>query len=612
MTVSLASLGFDLASLRAAYAGGVSPVAVVAEVLRRNSIWADPALWITPPDATALATRAEALQALKVAAGGVPTDLPLFGIPFAVKDNIDVAGVPTTAACPDFAYTPERSASLVAVLEDAGAIFVGKTNLDQFATGLNGTRSPYGVPRNSFNADYVPGGSSSGSAAAVSAGLVSFSLGTDTAGSGRVPAGFTNIVGLKPTRGLLSCSGVVPACRSLDCVSIFALTVEDARLVLAVGAQYDATDPYSRAAPAGAVSQAIAPPAFRFGVPAAQDLRFFGDDEAESLFGVAVEQLKALGGQAVPIDYTPLRQTAELLYQGPWVAERQAAVGDFIAAQPAAALPVIRDIIGGGTAFSAADAFRAQYRLEALRKLAAIELAKIDVLVVPTSGTIYSVAAMRADPVRLNSNLGYYTNFVNLLDLAALAVPTALRTDGLPCGVTLIGPAFSDGRLAALGARLHQASALPLGATGWPQPESVPALTGAGPGEVLVSVVGAHLSGEPLNGDLLRLGARFVAATNTAPVYRLYALPGGPPLRPGMVRVGADEGAAIALEVYAMPATGLGIMMAGIAAPLGIGTVLLADGSSVKGFLCEASGLDGAQDITHFGGWRAFRRASAA
>lgn len=609
MTSSLASLGFDLASLRAAYAAGLTPAAVVDEVLRRNKAWDDPALWLSAPDPARLQARAAHLQVLAEQAGGVPADLPLFGVPFAVKDNIDVAGVPTTAACPAFLYLPQQSATVVARLEQAGAIFIGKTNLDQFATGLNGTRSPSGTPRNSFNAAYVPGGSSSGSATSVGAGLVSFSLGTDTAGSGRVPAGFNNIVGLKPTKGLLSTSGVVPACRSLDCVSIFALTVGDAQAVLGVAAGYDAGDAYSRQAPAGTLAPRAMPPNFTFGVPAAHELRFFGDELAESAFADAVERLQALGGRRVEIDYAPLRQTAELLYQGPWVAERQAAVGDFIANQPDAVLPVIRQIVAGGGPLTAVDAFRGLYRLEALRKQAAAALATVDLLVVPTSGTIYTVAEMLADPIQLNSNLGYYTNFVNLLDMAALAVPTAIRPDGLPCGVTLIGKAFSDMALAAIGVSLHQTAQLAMGATKLPVPEAKPATTLA-PGEVLVAVVGAHLSGEPLNGELVGLGARFVQATTTDAAYRLYALPGGPPWRPGMVRV-EQQGAMIELEVYAMPVTGLGTLMAGIPAPLGIGTIRLADGSQVKGFLCESHALAGARDITHFGGWRAFRRSSA-
>jgi allophanate hydrolase len=391
-----------------------------------------------------------------------PDELPLYGIPFAIKDNIDLAGVPTTAACPDFAYTPEHHAFVVQRLIDAGAIPVGKTNLDQFATGLNGTRSPFGACRNAFDPDYISGGSSSGSAVTVALGMASFSLGTDTAGSGRVPASFNNLVGLKPTCGLLSNSGVVPACRSLDSISIFALDADDAEVVLEVAQGFDPADPFSRPG----FNDACLGGHFSFGVPRADQLEFFGDTEAAALFTATVEGLKQIGGKAVEIDLGPFLDTARLLYEGPWVAERYAAVGEFIEAHPDAVHPVTRAIILGGKAPSAVDAFRGLYRLRSLQGQIEEVFGEIDVLLTPTAGTIYRIAEMEADPVRLNTQLGYYTNFMNLLDMAAVAMPVGFRDDGLPWGVTVCAPAGSDHALIELARRWLQHRRLPLGATG--------------------------------------------------------------------------------------------------------------------------------------------------
>jgi len=523
-----------------------------------------------------------------------PDELPLYGIPFAIKDNIDLAGVPTTAACPDFAYTPERHAFVVQRLIDAGAIPVGKTNLDQFATGLNGTRSPYGACRNAFDPDYIAGGSSSGSAVAVALGLASFSLGTDTAGSGRVPASFNNLVGLKPTCGLLSNSGVVPACRSLDSVSIFTFDANDAEAVLEVAQGFDAADPFSRPG----FNDACLGGHFSFGVPRADQLEFFGDAEAAALFAATVESLKQIGGKAVEIDLEPFLDTARLLYEGPWVAERYAAVGEFIEAHPGSVHPVTKSIILGGKAPGAVDAFRGLYRLRSLQGQVEEVFGEIDILLTPTSGTIYRVAEMETDPVHLNTHLGYYTNFMNLLDMAAVAMPAGFRADGLPWGVTVCAPAGSDHALIELARRWLQHKRLPLGATGVrPSAEAPDA------GSIRVAVVGAHLSGLPLNGQLIERGARLVAATRTAPAYRLYALPDGK--RPGLIRVDAG-GAAIECEVWEMPTSGFGSFVAGIPAPLGIGKLTLADGSVVNGFICEGIGIAGAKDITEYGGWRAW------
>lgn len=393
-------------------------------------------------------------------------DLPLYGVPFAIKDNIDLAGIPTTAACPEYAYIPTVSATVVQKLMDAGAIPIGKTNLDQFATGLVGTRSPYGACQNSFNPDYISGGSSAGSAVSVALGMASFSLGTDTAGSGRVPASFNNLVGHKPSCGLLSTSGVVPACRTLDCVSIFALTAEDAAKVLESAQGFDEEDAYSRKAVAEVLT--IAEKGFTFGVPKQDQLAFFNNNETPELFKQAIEQLKALGGKAVEIDFEPFLETARLLYEGPWVAERYAAIREFFEAKPEAIFPVTKQIIGGATKFSAADTYLSQYKLKALQRKAEAVWNDIDVMVTPTAGTIYTIDEVNADPIRCNSNLGYYTNFMNLLDLSATAVPTGFQQDGMPFGITVCAPAFKDMQLLTLAAKVQKHSAKTLGATGLP------------------------------------------------------------------------------------------------------------------------------------------------
>ncbi len=596
-----ADVSLDLASLRAAYrAGSLTPDAVISTVLERVDASRERNAWISVlPEAT-LRANARAL------AGRDPDSLPLYGVPFAIKDNIDLEGLPTTAACPGFAYSPKRSAFVVQRLIDAGAIPVGKTNLDQFATGLAGTRSPepYGVCRNSFDADFIAGGSSSGSAVAVALGAVSFALGTDTAGSGRVPAAFNNLVGLKPTQGLLSCGGVVPACRSLDCVSVFALTAADARRVFQVACAWDRDDPFSRRSLSDDGSGLSPAAGFTFGVPRERDLEFFGNDAWRGLFAKAVAQLERQGGRAIPVDLTPFREAARLLYDGPWVAERYAAIREFIERSPEALLRVTRGIIEPAASRSAVEAFEGRYRLAALRRRTGEALAGLDCLVTPTVPTIYRIDEVLADPVALNTNLGYYTNFVNLLDLAAVAVPAGFGPDGLPFGVTLCGPACSDRRLLALAEALQQSQTLPLGATGWPlaEPEPAPAPP---PGTFRLVVCGAHMSGLPLNQELTSRGGHRLAATRTAPRYRLYALPGGPPQRPGLVR-DALAGSAVEVEVWELPVERVGSFMAGIPSPLAIGRVELADGSRESGFLCEGHAVAGAREITHLGGWRAF------
>jgi allophanate hydrolase len=589
-------LSLDISNLRRLYRERVlTPSALVAQLYARLA-GDDPLhIWITRLTLDQLLGYARALEARD------PESLPLYGIPFAIKDNIDLAGVPTTAGCPEYAYTPTQSATVVQRLIDAGAIPVGKTNLDQFATGLNGTRSPYGACRNSFDPDYIAGGSSSGSAVATALGLVSFALGTDTAGSGRVPAAFNNLVGLKSTCGLLSTSGVVPACRTLDCVSVFALTAADAQTVLDVAAGFDAHDPYSRHARPG---RALPAPRFRFGVPKAAQLEFFGNREYAALFDVAVAQLTALGGARVEVDLAPFLEAARLLYEGPWLAERYVAIRDFIESKPEALHPVTRAVIEKGRPASAIDTFAAMYRLAELRRTVEPILESVDVIVTPTAGTIYRIAELEADPLRPNSNLGYYTNFMNLLDLAAVATPTGFTAAGLPFGITLFADAFRERALLDLAAQLERAQALPLGATGQPHPPIKP-VSVLPPGYTAVAVCGAHLRGLPLNHQLTERGGFFLEATHTAPQYRFYALSGGPPFRPGLIRV-TENGAAIEVEIWALPTEAYGSFVAGIPAPLGIGSVVLADGRSVQGFVCEAYALAGAQDITHLGGWRRY------
>src|SRR6187399_751610 len=523
--------------------------------------------------------------------------LPLAGVPFAVKDNIDVAGMPTTAGCPAYSYVPERTATVVQRLLDAGAVLIGKTNLDQFATGLVGVRSPYGACSSVFDQRYISGGSSSGSAVAVVKGLVAFALGTDTAGSGRVPAAFNDIVGLKPTRGLLSTAGVVPACRSLDCVSIFAGSAAGAERVWRVAQGFDAADPFSRTAEPGAGAAPWLPGPFRFGVPRDEELAFFGDTESPRLYRTAAARLEVLGGTRVTIDFAPFREAAALLYSGPWVAERYAAVGEFVDAHPDQVHPVVAQIVRGGASRSAADAYRGLYQLEALKRAAAAQWAGIDVLLLPTAGTIYTKEAVEADPIQLNSNLGYYTNFVNLMDLAAVAMPAGFRRDGLPFGVSLIGPAFSDAALLALATRFADMAS----------PAGVEA-----PGCIQVAVVGAHLTGQPLNPQLTERGARLVRSCRTSPDYRFYALANTTPPKPGLVREPGFEGPGIELEIWAVPSQHFGSFVAGVPAPLGIGSVRLETGEWVKGFICEPAGVAGAADITEFGGWRSYLAAAIA
>lgn len=533
--------------------------------------------------------------------GVSPETLPLYGVPFAIKDNIDLAGIVTTAGCPAFAYTAERDATIVAQLIALGAVPVGKTNLDQFATGLNGTRSPYGRCRNAVHPAYPSGGSSAGSALAVALGVASFALGTDTAGSGRVPASLNNLVGLKASKGLISTAGVVPACRTLDCTTFFTATAAESSRLLALTAAVDPRDAYSRRNPQWNGAQAFGAPApgFRFGVP--QTLNFLGCAQSEALFLQAKARLLALGGVAVSIDMAPFLAAASLLYDGPWVAERYAVAGPLIERQPEAVLPVIRDVLAKAPQTDAVTAFQAMYQLQAYKAQGDALLDGVDCILTPTYPRPVTLAELEAEPVKRNADLGYYTNFMNLLDYAAVSVPTGFLANGLPSGVTLFGRAFTDQYLLGLADAFQRAQPLPLAGGAQIAPEP-PATIASHDRQALV-VCGAHLDGLALNGQLRERGGRLLAATESAACYRLYALADG--RRPGMVR---DEsgGAAIEVEVWELPSAELGSLLAAIPAPLGLGKVELADGRWLSGFICEGYGLQGATDITAYGGWRAW------
>jgi allophanate hydrolase len=591
------------AILAAHRARTMTPAETVARSFARIRRHGDAAVFISLRD------EAEVIAEANTLAAEGRSELPLFGIPVAIKDNIDVKGLATTAACPAFAYQPHHDATCVARLKRAGALIIGKTNLDQFATGLNGTRSPYGIPRNALKPGLIPGGSSSGSAVAVAAGLVPVALGSDTAGSGRVPAMLNNIVGLKPSLGLISTLGAVPACRTLDCISVFALTTDDAWSVLAAIAGTDPADPYSRTTPLGVLG--MPPAGVRIGAPLSGQRLFFSDKLAAAAYDAALERLARLGAKIVETDIEPFYEAARLLYEGPWVAERYLVARSLIASQPDAMLPVTREIILGGSRYSAAETFTAFYKLEELRRVADHIFREVEALALPSAPTVYTVEQMLADPIQLNSRLGTYTNFVNLLDLCGLALPASIRPDGSPFGITLIGPHGADARLASLGRRFHADTELTLGALGVPQPALAPLPQGLAPGEIAIAVVGAHLTGMPLNPELKRLGGRMLETTATAPDYRLFALADSHPPKPGLLRVGAGDGAAVEVEVWALSADGFGRFVDSVPPPLSIGTLRLADGRSVKGFLVEAAAIADARDISSFGGWRAYLAAQA-
>lgn len=598
LEVTLSDLRLD--SVRAAYqSGNLTPRQLIL-ALREKAAALNPEyhLYIYLLDPTELEPYLAALEARDIA------DLPLYGVPFSIKDNIDLAGIPTTAACVAYSYMPERSATVVEQLIDMGAIPMGKTNLDQFATGLNGSRSPYGACPNSVLKEYPSGGSSSGSSLAVALGVSSFALGTDTAGSGRVPAALNNLVGMKASKGLISTAGVVPACRTLDCVTTFTATAREASQLLGLIAKADPRDEYSRSNPLWNDASAFGVPRpFRFGVPRAQDLEYFGCPQGPLLFGDAIDRLTAMGGQAVTIDLSPFLEAAGLLYNGPWVAERYSVAGELMQSDPETVLPVIRAVLAKAPQVTGVQTFEAQYRLQALKAVCDRVMEGLDFVVTPSIGRPVTSAELKAEPVLRNSELGYYTNFVNLLDYAAVAVPSAFMDNGMPWGVTVFGRVFTDQYLLSIADALQRDTELPLMggiASHLEKPAGV-----ARNDMAKVVVCGAHLDGLPLNWQLRQRGGRLVEVTQSSSNYQLYALAGGPPLRPGMVRV-ETGGVAIAVEVWELPGRELGSFLTGIPAPLGLGKVQLADGRWECGFICEPYGLEGATHISHLGGWRAY------
>ncbi len=569
-------------------AGARTAVQVAGACLERIAAYdgVQPQTWISRLPPAAVLERAGAVDA-RIAAG---ERLPLAGVPFAVKDNIDLLGSETTAGCPAYGYSPGRDAEVVARLVAAGAVPVGKTNLDQFATGLVGARSPHGAPGCVFNRAYISGGSSAGSAVATAAGLVAFALGTDTAGSGRVPAAFNGLIGFKPTKGRWSTRGVVPACRSLDCVSVLTNSLEDAALIDGLLSGFDAEDAYSRHAPP---SRPLAIGTVRLGVPRAADLEWFGDTQSERLFEDAKRRARDAGSVMVEVDIAPLLACARLLYQGPWVAERAAAVAGLLKTSPGAIHPVVRTILMGGAATSAVETFEGFYALREFETRAEEIWTAIDALLLPTTPTIYRISEVMAEPFGLNANLGLYTNFVNLLDMAAIAIPAGFRDNGTGFGVSLIGPAWSERDLLDLAARLGD------------DREPPPLDFEPRAERIKLAVVGAHLAGMPLHWQLTSRDARFVEATQTAPTYRLYAMAGSKPPKPALVH-DAQGGRSIDVEVYELDAAAFGSFTAEVPPPLAIGSVTLANGDTVKGFVAEPRAILGAAEITYLGGWRAY------
>lgn len=597
----LDKLVFTLKSIHEAYLQGETVESVLNESLKRLSDTHDEGIYLY------LASKDQLLHAISELGEFNIEEKPLWGIPFAVKDNIDVYGMPTTAGCEAFAYYPESDSHVVSLLKKAGAIVVGKTNLDQFATGLVGVRTPFVAPKNAIDPSIVPGGSSSGSAVAVSHGQVCFSLGTDTAGSGRVPAALNNIVGLKPTLGSISASGVVPACRTLDTVSIFSQSVSDASAVFKVCCSYDNTDAFSK--PIHYKGLSAPDSSYTLGVPDAKSL-IIDEPALKDAYEQSLAYLRENGAKLVEVDFQPFYDVAKLLYEGPWVAERFAAIETFMSRHPDSLHPTTEKIIGSARNFSASDAFKARYQLEELRKEISPVIDSVDAFVVPSIPGVASVAELENNAIAPNSRLGIYTNFVNLLDLCAIAVPGVTRHDGFPSSVTFIAKGGHDAYIHALANDFHLHQAELLGATEHKVSdlkqtlnEDV-AVTELSAKEMAIAVVGAHMQGFPLNHQLTNKGGRFLKRTNTAPNYRLFKLGEETPLRPGLLKV--DDGHQIELEVWAIPKSKFGDLLSEIPSPLSIGSIILEDKQLVKGFLCESHAIKEATDISHFGGWREF------
>ncbi len=592
----LKTLGWTISEWQTAY----SKQEIQLDILKELVAAIDPndVAWISVASSDLLQQQIQSLTQRTQDTDNLQKQFPLYGIPFAVKDNIDVAGFVTTAACKALTTVATQDAETVRLLKQAGAIVIGKTNLDQFATGLVGTRSPFGAVPNSFKPEYVSGGSSSGSASVVARGLVPFSLGTDTAGSGRIPAGFNNIVGLKPTKGRFSNRGLLPAVKSIDCISIFALTVADAEWVAAQAEAYDALDSYSRQHPKNVPARFSSQ--LKFAIP--NQLNFFGDVQAEKAFLQTIQLLESFNAEITPIDFSAFEQLAAQLYQGSWVAERTAAVENLLTSNADDFDPTVLEIVRQGEKYSAIDAYNAEYlRLDLARKIQD-SLAEFDALIVPTSPTIYTIEQIQQHPIEYNAHFGTYTNFTNLADLSALALPAGFRADNLPFGITLIAPAWHDAALVHFGKAWQNYLSLKLGALD--KTSSISAPTLVSPHHIRVAVVGAHLTGMPLNFQLTTRGAVHVETTKTSQDYALYALNGTVPPKPGLAR--QQEGQNIIVELWDVPTARFGEFVAEIPTPLGMGNVELEDGRWVKGFICEPYGLGDAENISHFGGWRAY------
>lgn len=581
----------DITHVRRFYAQGGTPRQLLAKVKEQIAAHADNPIWIYCLQDSELEAYCQRLDDTDT------QQLPLWGVPFAIKDNIDLAGVPTTAACAEFSYLPERSAFVVQALIDAGAIPIGKTNLDQFATGLNGTRSPYGAVKNSINSAYISGGSSSGSAVATALDMVSFALGTDTAGSGRVPAAFNNLYGLKPSLGLVSTAGVVPACRSLDCVTVFAKDLDTASAAFAVMEAFDSKDPFAQPNVDSNTlrTEGLRAGPLKLGVINPAQLKFFGDAHYQQAYDAALTDIQTdTEIELIELDFEPFSEAASLLYSGPWVAERTLACQDPLNDYPDKMNAVVRGIVQTGTDLSATACFEAQYQLKALKRLCDEQLAQVDAMLTPTAGRLYTLAELQAEPVLYNTNLGYYTNYMNLLDYAGLAIPAGTTSQDLPFGLTLVGPRCSDRALLSIARRLSKGTA-----KGSHQlvPDSR---------SIEVLVCGAHMNGLPLNYQLIERGGTLLEAVKTAPAYRLFALPGEGVKRPALVG-DFESGVSIGAEVWRLPIETVGSFLQGIPAPLGLGTVALEDGREVKGFIAAAGCVDPmALDVSDFGDWRAY------
>jgi allophanate hydrolase len=592
----LQNLALTIENLKNAYKNGLSPEEVINEIFNRIKIINDPNIFIYLSNLDSLHAEAKNL-------GSFNPNMPLWGIPFAVKDNIDVNKIVTTAGCHEFSYIPKDDAFTVNLLKKSGALMIGKTNLDQFATGLVGVRSPYGAPLNAVDQLIVPGGSSSGSAVSVGHGIVSFSLGTDTAGSGRVPAALNNIVGLKPSLGSLSSSGVVPACRTIDTVSVFAMTVEDAYNVFTILNEYDEKDSYSKSFKKLPLSLPQHP--IKIGIPDKSSIRFFNDNFQSESFDRNINKLKLNDFEITPINFEPFYEIAQLLYEGSWVAERYTVIEDLLKKNSKAIHNVTRQIIKKAENFSAADTFEDYYKLSELKRKVKPILSSVDMLCVPSIPTFYSVNDLINDPFTPNSNLGTYTNFVNLLDMCGITVPTDPRIDGRPGSITFLAMSGEDNLVASTAILFEKNCKRYLGGTKF-ELENPNDLKEYHNSSIDIAVCGAHMEGLTLNWQLRDLGAHFVKKSKTSSHYKLFALTNLNPIRPGLLRSFSQDGNTINLEIWRIPKKNFGKFIEYVQAPLSIGSVELEDGKWIKGFLCENSGTINAKNISNIGDWREY------